>query len=512
MILKTVRLYWSRSLQRDRLLSALVISGMLFGAGCNFTHRMSHQPASSPGVQHAYTANDQQAQQIVTQLNHEGQQSAQRPIAAPSAPPQAPALPVGELALQPPATPPLNVSNVVPAAASTPTAMPSAQQAAPFPEATPVATPPQTPIQANSVQQISAEYIVPNGSSEGEGVACPGIPLDCEPRGPVCHPGAFPAHCPPNTGGAFAIPNTPEFVGDEYVCDGGDTGLPVHYNGHERMGLNTEDTVAEFVDHNGDEHVKASTRVCIYAPRFASVRNATAPQQGYTIDKVLGHQDQTSIAGFDTKQVLDEKVQLDEVRGLRMRSRSSGVEAKTFDGLVDQSLKANVHERLLGAYEDFRFIKEGQFDRADGAIIELAIAAALEWADDQGLQIYANDQSGQQVQGRFTAQDFTGVEDRRTKGDLQIVKVADKKVAQPGDVVTFTIRFDNTGDRELLGIRIVDNLSPRLEFVPESVDSDRDGKIDVEPNGEGGQVLSFEFAEPLAGKTGSYVKFQCRVR
>jgi len=41
-----------------------------------------------------------------------------------------------------------------------------------------------------------------------------------------------------------------------------------------RLGLDTEDTVAEYTDHLGRRRVKPTNRVAVYAPRFAAVRTA----------------------------------------------------------------------------------------------------------------------------------------------------------------------------------------------------------------------------------------------
>ena len=51
---------------------------------------------------------------------------------------------------------------------------------------------------------------------------------------------------------------------------------------------------------------------------------------------------------------------------------------------------------------------------------------------------------------------------------LRLVKVASTPFAQPGDVVDFTIRFDNLGNEPLDHVVIVDSLSPRLEYVSDA--------------------------------------------
>ena len=48
--------------------------------------------------------------------------------------------------------------------------------------------------------------------------------------------------------------------------------------------------------------------------------------------------------------------------------------------------------------------------------------------------------------------------------------------ALPGEVVEFTHRFDNVGDHEIGNVTIVDNLTTRLEYVPNSATS----SVDVE--------------------------------
>lgn len=326
-----------------------------------------------------------------------------------------------------------------------------------------------------------------------------GLAVSCPPSTP-CPPGA--ARPFPNQG-----PNK-----DEFVCDGGDRGLPVHYRGTERGGLDLEDTVAEYKDDTGRARVTPSTQACIYAPRFGSVSSATLPEEGLQIEKAAGHQDQTTAGGMLARTVIDEQRQADESRSMLTRSRPSAVEVAEGENHLHKALKPENHVKLVGPHEDFRFLQEGQFESADAAVIARGVNAAQEWADGRRPIIVAKDTAGQIVQGRFTAQDYTGVEDRRTPGELRLVKVADKASAHPGDIVTFTIRFDNVGGRDLTSLRVVDNLSPRLEYVENSIQSDREGTVNVEDNGFGGKLLTFEFDEPLKGQTGGFISFQCRVR
>ncbi len=92
---------------------------------------------------------------------------------------------------------------------------------------------------------------------------------------------------------------------------------------------------------------------------------------------------------------------------------------------------------------------------------------AIAWTRDEFPVISASTVNASEVTAKFKVQQTVGVKDEReTAGNIQIVKLADRDVAQSGEVVTFTIRFQNTGDFDVYDVRIVDNLTPRLEYVP----------------------------------------------
>jgi uncharacterized repeat protein (TIGR01451 family) len=87
-------------------------------------------------------------------------------------------------------------------------------------------------------------------------------------------------------------------------------------------------------------------------------------------------------------------------------------------------------------------------------------------------------------------------------------------VAAQGDVLRFTIRVENTGDIPLQDVQVVDNLTPRLEYVTGSVvfDDEHPGTLEESLNGEGSSILTFRLNEPLAGHSVGTITFQVRVR
>jgi uncharacterized repeat protein (TIGR01451 family) len=95
---------------------------------------------------------------------------------------------------------------------------------------------------------------------------------------------------------------------------------------------------------------------------------------------------------------------------------------------------------------------------------------------------------------------------------LRLIKVASTKVAQPGDVIDFTIRFDNLGDQTISNVEIIDNLTTRLEYVPGSAQCSRDAEFSTEENAGESLVLRWELNDPLPAGAGGLVRFHCRVR
>lgn len=306
---------------------------------------------------------------------------------------------------------------------------------------------------------------------------------------------------------------SPEKYDDEYLCDGGDRDLPIHYDHYNRLSLDTEDTILEYTDRSGNERVKPSNRVCIYAPRFASVRTVSRPYEDLATSEVAGVGHLTTTAGMSSRLKASKNVKRETSGGIAVRSRASGVETDEGQGMVSQLRAPSTHDKLLNIYEALTFIRIGRVEDSDTARLNYGIQAAFLWTRETYPVITAK--TDMVLEGRFTqsAADITGIdeEDKRAE-DLRIVKLADKKTALPGDEIEFTIRYDNLGGHEAYHIRIVDNLTPRLDYINDSATSDRAGRLILQDNGEGSQVLVWELDEPLPGKSGGVVTFKARVR
>ncbi len=310
-----------------------------------------------------------------------------------------------------------------------------------------------------------------------------------------------------------ADPSLADQYPDEYLFDGGDRAYPVHYDSEIMVGVETEDTVVEFQDHKGNRKVKASNRVAIYAPRFAAVRTIHGVREGVNVQRVAANMDDVHGAALRQKVGAKSSLQRDRLQGVRMRSRASGIFSQTTRKDVSSTKFVAQHTKLQNVYEGVQFLHDGKIRQNEIAQLRGGLNAAAAWTRDLNPVLVANLSAAQEVYAMFKVAELTGTDDgHKQPGRLRIVKLADKDAAKPGDVITFTIRFDNLGDRELRQIRLIDNLTPRLEYVDDSATSDMPGSINVDDNGEGSHILRFELDNPLAGHTGSVITFQAKLR
>ena len=305
---------------------------------------------------------------------------------------------------------------------------------------------------------------------------------------------------------------SPETYADEYLCDGGDRNASVHYDSRNRLGLDTEDTVLEFTDVNGQQRMRPSNKVCIYAPRFASVRTVSRPHEELMTNEVAGLGQLAATGGIHTRLKASLNVKREMTGRLAVRSRASGLETDAYQGVVSQLRSPSFHDKLLNVYQSLNFVRFGRIDDTDAARLNYGLQAAMLWTREENPVISSKTDMALEGQFEEASAVFTVVDEKELKENLRIVKLADKKTAVPGDDIEFTIRYDNLGTREVHHIRIVDNLTPRLQYLDDSATSDRVGQLLLEDNGEGSQILVWELEEPLPGKTGGVITFKARVR
>ncbi len=299
---------------------------------------------------------------------------------------------------------------------------------------------------------------------------------------------------------------------DEYLFDGGERDVQVNVGaGKQVQGLELDDTVAVYDTIDGRTCIEPSNRVCLYAPRFAAVRKVTSVVQNEQRDQPIGVARPISPYLHQDGQLATTAMQPVQPEG-EIGSKQSSIE-QTNEGAVPAASRQPIAAMAMGfsPHENLKAIRRGIFEESEKARLTVSVDAAITWSHDLAVQVVLDGRQAVATTGEQNAQQTFRV-DVPNHPCLRVLKVASTKVAQPGDVVDFTIRFDNTGDQTIQKVVLIDNLTTRLEYVPESAQSSRDAQFFTETNEGESLVLRWEFADPLRPGQGGLVRFHCRVR
>jgi uncharacterized repeat protein (TIGR01451 family) len=300
---------------------------------------------------------------------------------------------------------------------------------------------------------------------------------------------------------------------NEYLRDGGDQGMPAGVDRSGRVhGLEVEDTVAHFDTLDGRTLVEPSNEVYLYAPRFGAVRR---------VDNLVAGQQAQGPRGVDTPVKLAGSEELDKVharqQNIQARRESSASAANAYlsrqgDGIVSSQLGPKDFSSAFQAYENVSVIRTGQMREAEMPFLAKAAVAAQLWTRNAGVQVMLGGQAANAAVCNERVETVYTVNRPPANPKLRVIKVASTQLALPGDTVDFTIRYDNVGNQPIGNVTILDNLTPRLEYLPKTAQSSLDARFYTTPNQEGSVVLHWEIAQPLAPDKGGVVRFTCRVR
>jgi len=300
---------------------------------------------------------------------------------------------------------------------------------------------------------------------------------------------------------------------DEYLFDGGDKGAGVQVRQDwSVLGLDQEDTVVHYDTLDGRLVIEPTNRVQIYAPRFAAVRKVYGPSAYRHQGRVAGVERPLIAHSHGTRRIATTSIQHagpDRYMGidgpLRFREDVRG-------GMLDGSEGLDTVSNRFKPFENYRIIRDGQFDNTEKARLATSMDAALVWAADQAVQVSINAVMASVATNDSGAQSVYRYELPEGKPRLRVVKVASRKEAKPGDEIEFTLRFDNVGDQPLGNITIVDNLTTRLEYVTDSAECSVQANFLTQENDGESLVLRWEINDPLDVGQGGIIRFKCRVR
>jgi uncharacterized repeat protein (TIGR01451 family) len=338
------------------------------------------------------------------------------------------------------------------------------------------------------------------------------------PAAPPCVPqGCRPFYDP------FLGPKPPE---EECLHDGGDRGLPAGLDPDGRLyGLDPEDTVAEWTDSCGRRRLTCSNRVCLCVPRFAVFRTELPLNQ---YESVVGPNDTRLVQGQELLARRQPSLlarQLEQMVLMRGRERPSVYLNQKVVGTLTQVQVLEAQEVVVGPIALLGTQAVATLTEVQRAMLlkQLELARELSTvARPAGYEqvvvtsVVARVEAGPQVvSGTAETRDLTiCCNEAPCPPDkpLVLIKCADRPAAQVGDVVTFFLRYSNHGGRPLTDVAVTDSLSPRLEYVPGSAQSDRNAVFTTQDNGAGSVILRWEVSgRLLPGQTGS-LRFQARVR
>jgi uncharacterized repeat protein (TIGR01451 family) len=324
-----------------------------------------------------------------------------------------------------------------------------------------------------------------------------------------------PANCPDVFAAGPAIDGdeaSPTKYPDEYIFDGGDRAYPITRDNMEFRGIDTEDTIAEYKDHEGRPRIKKSNRVAIYAPRFGSVVTISGPNAETTVNKVSGHMVAQRGVGLRSRESTDEEHQNLATVRVQTRSRANGLGTEVGVDSLKKEVNREVGVSVMNTHQSRSQLRRSEFQENLKASSTRGRLFAENWTRKEFPVLEGHASSATQTVTLKVQAEFVGLEDNGKRGDLRLTKTADRGAANVGDLITFTIHYENRGDKELRNVVIIDNLSPRLEFDPDSVTTDRPGKNTAEDNEEGSVILKFLLDGPLPGRTKGSITFQARVK
>jgi len=307
----------------------------------------------------------------------------------------------------------------------------------------------------------------------------------------------------------FAVPRATD--AQEYIFDGGDHDPKVRLRqDRSQAGLDAEDTVIQFETVDGKTNVESGCRVAIYAPRFGSVRKRQS-----TRERDLALRAQATLRP-DGPGILRDQLPPANVSKPIKSSNSDNV--RIVEAFRDRSrpMPAEIVVPMVTLsdafkpYEDLSLIRNGDLKGTDLAKLSKSAAAARIWTNVDELNVLIDGKQAIDVTGAKKAADITIYEHKGAR--IRLCKVASDQMANPGDIISFTIRFDNVGEQTLKSLVVTDSLAPRLEYVENSQQASVAANFSMTPNSVGSSVLRWELENGIKPRDGGLVRFSCKVR
>ncbi len=323
-----------------------------------------------------------------------------------------------------------------------------------------------------------------------------GPPMPYEPQGPWAPPG-------------ISRPWPP----DEYIRDGGDVGVPAAVSGGGELGgLEMEDAVATYNPPGGRTLVQPSNKVYIYAPRFGAVRQVVS---------LVANEERQHVGGVHLPERLETPTITQPVADAEQNVQAMGEKAarpvvalrtRAGGNVLSSVIHPRGFQNSFKPFENLSVLRLGVYEGSEMPFLADSSQAAIAWSNVQAVQVIL-DRTGAMAEVKYDkALSLYTVSSPPGKPKLQLVKVASTPFAKPGEMVDFTLRFDNVGNETLANVTIIDSLNTRLEYVADSAQCSVEAKFSTQPNEGDSAAVRCELTKPLEPGQGGLLRFRCRVR
>ena len=341
------------------------------------------------------------------------------------------------------------------------------------------------------------------------GGACGPLPAAAGPCGAA---GCGPTACGP----CSTFEGLPPIVRPCLVCDGGDHGAPAAPVGDAGLThLTAGDTVARFRpdDHMPDAtdvRVVASNCACVFAPRFASVREVTRPVQDAQPEGPRGLSLPTGPELQSRREPVCGKVQTTSLESARVSLPGVAVEDHLGPLAVDQGEGPSESEAHQGPHERIRDEHLDLERLRQQPLIKVGFDVPVAWTCIKAANVLLRDQAAQVVAAdRGTA---TLRFEEPGRAELTLCKRAGTDTARQGEELDFTIYMLNSGDRPLTGIVLADALPSRLLYVPDSAAASVPAAFATETGDDGSEVVTWRLEGTLRPGESGFVRFRTIVK
>lgn len=340
----------------------------------------------------------------------------------------------------------------------------------------------------------------PSGVGGIPGGPCPYLCADgnaCKlPCGPVCLP----------------LPKRAAKPRDEFLCDGGDSGEPVHYGGNGGLlGVDPRDSLINF-EADGRPRVLPTNVICVYAPRFASIRASLGASEALGAAQALTNQrlERQELAAVN--QGPKKLAMSQNAESGRIRTKATGLSSRVF-------VSEHSEVRVLSGFDG------GTTVATDKTVQSVDLRKATQKAGLMKLRIKAEGLKSaespvvtgivagpSQMVMTWPPREVAGVEVPPRKPGLAVVKLVSAEEAEPGDTLIYTIKYRNMGNAPIRAVTIIDSLLPRLEYVANSAQGISGTVFTYGENKAGSLELRWDLPGAIAPGAEGAVTFQAIVR